>query len=443
MTTAPPQHSIAPEPLARRLGVTALWLLVINGMIGAGIFGVPAEAERLAGPFSPWVFALCALAIAPVMLCFAQLASAVSATGGPARYAHIAFGPFAGFQIGWAFYIARLTAAAANLNLLVTSIESLWTTAAPPALRIALLLAISGGMVWVNIAGARAAMRSLGTLTLLKLLPLIGLAAVGLFSLDATVLGSISSPPARSDLGAAVLLAIYAYVGFESGLVPAGEAKDPERDMPRALLLGLVVATAIYVLIQIASQRIVPELATSARPLVDAGQALLGAPGAILVVLAIIASVGGNLVGSVFSTPRVTYRLALDGQLPPAFAHVHPKHQTPWISVIVYCVAMFLLAATGSFVWLAVVSVFTRLLIYMTCIAAMPRVRRSADPVGQLKLPGGPAIPLLAGLACVGLLTQVGTKSVLATAGLLAVGTLLFWIAAIRRRQISRSNAQE
>jgi len=257
---------------------------------------------------------------------------------------------------------------------------------------------------------------------------------------DRAVLTSVAQPPGAIDLGAALLLTIYAYVGFESGLVPAGESKTPQRDMPRALLLALMIVCAIYVLVQIAAQRLLPDLANSERAIVDAGEALLGGAGAVIVVLAIVASVGGNLVGSMFSSPRITYRLALDGQLPPAFARVHPKHQTPWVSVVVYGAASFVLAATGSFVWLAVLSVLTRLLIYMTCIAAMPRVRAAAgNEPGQIRLPGGPMIPILALLICIALLTRVGLDSVAATAALLLVGTVLYWIAAIRRRQIGRS----
>lgn len=426
----PPPPAANAEPLVRRLGILALWLIIINGMIGAGIFGTPAGAQRLANDFSPWVFVLCALLIAPIMLCFAQLSSALSATGGPLLIARTAFGPFVGFQIGWAFYIARLTAFAANLNLLVTSIGYFWPDAMGPAVRIGLLFILCAGMVWVNIVGAKAAMRSLGILTVLKLLPLVVIAGLGLARLDREFFTSVASPPGTADLGAAVLLVIYAYVGFESGLVPAGESKTPQRDLPRALVLALVVAAALYVLVQVAAQRLVPDLAASQRPLVEAGEALLGPTGAIIVILGIIASVGGNLLGSMFSTSRITYRLALDAQLPHAFARVHPTHNTPWVSVLVYGAAAFGLAASGSFVWLAVLSVFTRLMIYMICIAAMPRVRAAAgDAPDLLQLPFSPAIPILALLVCVALLTQVSLDSFIATAILLAAGSVLFWIA--------------
>lgn len=197
----PTPPSRAEEPLPRRLTLWALWLLVINGMIGAGIFGVPAGLALAAGAFSPWVFALGAVLIAPIMLCFAQLSSAFRGTGGPVLYARTAFGPFAGFQIGWAFYIARLTAFAANLNLLALSVSFFWTDAAGPATRLGLLLLACGMFVWVNIVGARAATRSLGILTVLKLLPLVALAIVGLVGLDKAVFVGATSPPPCPNSG--------------------------------------------------------------------------------------------------------------------------------------------------------------------------------------------------------------------------------------------------
>jgi amino acid transporter len=371
-----------------------------------------------------------ALVIAPVMFCFAALGGRFAGTGGPALYVGHAFGPFAGFQAGWAFYVARLTAFAANLNLLATSVAYLLPAVNGPALRTTLLVLVVGAMVWVNVAGARSTIRSLGALTVLKLLPLLAMALVGAWHLDAGVLAAATRPPPAGELGSAILLVIYAYVGFESGLVPAGEAKHPRRDMPRALLWALATAALLYALIQAGAQSVLPELAQSERPLVDAGERWLGTAGAVLVLLGLIASVGGNLVGSMFTTPRITYRLGLDGQLPAWFAAVHPRHGSPANSVRVYGLLALLLAVTGSFVWLAVLSVFARLLIYVACIAALPAARRGApaDPEA-FRLRGGWVVPGLALLACAGLASQVSGVSVLATLALLAVGSGLYALA--------------
>lgn len=419
----------AHESLPRRLALPALWLIAVNGMIGAGIFGLPAELARLADGYAPWVFVACALLIAPVMLCFARLAGQFDGTGGPLLYVGTAFGTFAGFQAGWAYCVARLTAFAANLNLLCVTLALWWPPAGTPAVRVGVMAAVCAAMAWVNVAGARAAIGSLGLLTVLKLAPLAGLALWGLASLD---LALPSAPaPTREDLGAAIMLAIYAYVGFEGTLVNAGEARAPRRDIPRALLLALAATAGLYALVQLAVQDLLPQAAAATRPVVDAGAAVFGPTGAVVASLAILASVGGNLLSSMFSTSRITYRLGLDGLLPAWFARVDARHGTPANSVVFYAAAGFLLAASGSFAWLAVLSVVVRLLLYLGCIAAMPRVQRALGP-GAVVLPGGPLVPGLAVLVCCGLFTQVAWNSVLATLALLAVGSVLYALA--RRR---------
>ena len=177
-----------PEPLARQLSALGVWLLVINGIIGAGIFGLPAEAARLAGGFSPWVFVICAALMLPVMLCFAELASRFDGTGGPVRYAGEAFGPYAGFMAGWAFYVARLTAFSANAVLLVGTIGHFWPAADQPGVRLMLLALLCAGLTAITYAGTRNAIGSLGLLTILKLLPLAGLVAYGCVSMPAELI---------------------------------------------------------------------------------------------------------------------------------------------------------------------------------------------------------------------------------------------------------------
>ena len=417
----------AEEKLLRQLALPGLWLLIINGMIGAGIFGLPGELARLAGPGSVWIFLLCALMIAPIMLCFMQLASYFRGTGGPILYASSAFGPMAGFQVGWLYYISRVLSFAANLNLLLTSLGYFWPGSMDPALRVALAFAICSLMVLCNVVGTRGAIGVLGSLTVLKVVPLIIVVAIGLVAGDIGSLLPAAPAPGIEDLGAALFLVIYAYVGFEGGLVPAGEARHPQRDLPRALLLALVVCALLYASIQAVALARLPTLSTSARPLVDLAASLMGEAGALFMLLAIIASVGGNLLGAMFSTPRLTYRMALDGFLPAALGRVHPRFHTPATSIILYGVASFGFAVSGGFVWLAGLSVFARIILYVVCVAAMPRLqRRHRSEPGALRLPGGMLWMGLALLVCAVLLWQVTLQSLAVTAGCVLAGLLLF-----------------
>ncbi len=400
-------------------------------MIGAGIFGLPAELARLAGAGSVWIFILCALMIAPIMLCFAQMSSYFRGTGGPILYAASAFGPLAGFQVGWLYYISRVLSFAANLNLLITSLGYFWPGLMAPSLRVATAFVLCALMTLVNVLGARGAVRALGLLTTLKFLPLIAIVAVGLASVDvATLLPHVGNAVGVEDLGGAVFLVIYAYVGFEGGVVPAGEARNPQRDLPRALLLALAVCALIYALIQAVSLSSLPGLAASTRPLVDVAAAQMGDAGAFFMLLAIIASVGGNLLGAMFSTPRLTYRMALDGYLPSILARVHPRYRTPAASIILYGAASFGFAISGGFVWLASLSLLARIVLYAVCAGAMPRLRRAygATP-GAMNLPGGPLWMVLALLVCAVLLYQVTLQSLLVTGACVVAGLLMFLVA--------------
>ncbi len=421
------------EQLPRSLGAWAIWLLVVNGMIGAGIFGLPSGAVAAAGGFSPMVYVLCAILILPVLLCFAELASYFRTTGGPIRYATQAFGPFLGFQAGWLFYVARAIAFSANSVLLVDSIGYFWPAADTGAARIILLALICGGLTVVNVVGAVRAIRSLAVLTVLKFAVLAGVVVVGLAVLGGEVVGPVSlAPPAGIDLGAAILLLIYAYVGFESAVVPAGEARNPQRDMPRGLLLGLLAVAVLYVLVQMVSMAAVPGIETSSTPLLDAAAALLGPLGAGLLMLGVVASVGANLVGTTFSTPRVSYSLALDGSLPGWFGRVHPKFLTPANSIMVYGAISFAMAVFGSFVWLAASSVVTRLLLYSLTCAAVPVLRPRHRALGGFVLPLGYLVPVLGIVACGWLMIQVSQKSAVLTVVFLVIGTGLYALA--RRR---------
>ena len=421
------------EKLPRNLGLWGIWLLAVNGMIGAGIFGLPSGAANLAGAYSPLVYVLCALLMLPIILCFAELASYFRDTGGPIRYSTEAFGTFAGFQAGWLFYLSRVGSFAANSVLLVDSVGYFWPGATEGAGRLLLLALICGGLTFINVIGSVRAIRSLAILTVLKLAALFLLVGVGVILLGDEVLPRFESEiPAVGSLGAATLLLVYAFSGFESAVIPAGEARNPARDMPLALLLALGSVALLYVLIQMVSMAAVPDIANSTSPLLDAASALIGPIGAIVLMLGVIASVGGNLVGAMFSTPRLAYALALDGSLPGWFGVVHQKFLTPANSIVFYGSLAFLLAVFGSFVWLVTIAMFSRLIIYVLICAAVPRLRRTHGDSRGFVLPGGYLVPVLGLAACAWLTMQVGRDSFLLTALSIVVGTFLY---ALARRQ--------
>lgn len=404
-------------------------MLVVNGLIGAGIFGLPSGAASLAGDYSVLVYAFCALLILPIILCFAELGSYFRGTGGPIRYGTLAFGPFVGFQGGWLYYLARLISFSANTVLLTDSIAYFITGAGTGTGRIISLAVICVGLSVINVLGSIESIRSMTLFTVIKFAVLILLPLGGFILLGSEVIPSFESPiPPSEDLGAAALLLIYAFVGFEGAVVPAGEAKRPERDMPLGLLLGLAVVAILYMVIQLVSQAAVTDLANSKTPLLDVSASLFGPIGAIVLMVGVAASVLANLVSSMFSATRVTYALSLEKALPRWFGEVHSRYLTPANSVVFFGIAAFLLAAFGSFKVLAAMTVLSRLFLYGMSCAAIPKLRPQFRGEGRFILKGGYLIPVLGIGACLWLMLQVSSQSIWMTAIFVGIGTFLYWV---------------
>lgn len=415
------------EKLPRNLGLWGIWMLVVNGLIGAGIFGLPSGAAALAGEYSILIYAFCAVLILPVILCFAELGSYFRGTGGPITYGRLAFGPFIGFQGGWLYYLARLISFSANTVLLTDSIAYFLPIAGAGSGRLVSLSIVCLGLSAINVLGSLESIRSMTVFTVIKFTVLILLPIGGFIILGADVIPRFDSPiPPTSDLGSAALLLIYAFVGFEGAVVPAGEAKRPERDMPLGLLLGLGGVTILYMLIQLVSQAAIPDLASTKTPLLDASAALFGNSGAVILMIGVAASVIANLIGSMFSATRVTYALSLENSLPAWFGKVHPRFLTPANSVIFFGVSAFLLSAFGTFTVLAAMTVLSRLFLYIMSCAAIPRLRSQFVGKGRFILKGGYAIPVLGILACLWLMFQVSEQSIWMTGLFIAIGTGLY-----------------
>ena len=410
--------------LRRDIGFTGSAFLSFNGIVGAGIFALPATLHLQFGAFSPWLFPIFGLLVLLVALPFAKLAALFPTSGGPAAYA-AAFGPFAAFQAGWLYYVARLTALAANANVVALYAAALWPPLGTAAGRAATILLLVGAITAVNILGVRRAIRALDALTLLKALPLIGLAIWGLVA-AAAALPAPGAPPPLSAVEGAALLILYAFIGFENSVVPAGETRDPGRTIPRALILTIAATAAVYFVIQLAYVAAMPPGAEPAAPLAALAETLIGPAGALILSAAALASVAGNVTGSLTSTSRVTFALARGGLLPRWFGAVSARYATPANSVLFMGLAGAALALSGSFVWLAIVSTLARLIVYAGSIAALPAARRGrglATGIGTLATIG-------AGLAvCLWAAAQSAWAAWAMLAGLLAVGALLYAIA--------------
>src|SRR5262245_30691668 len=290
------------------------WDLVavaINGTIGAGIFGLPSKAYALVGPYSVIAFIVCALVVGLIVLCSAEVGSRFSETGGPYLYAREAFGPIAGFEVGWLLWLARVTAFAANSNLLIDYLGYFHPGIGAGAPRVVALIAIAVAMTAVNIIGVRNAALFSDVFTIGKLIPLALFICAGLFFLDP---GNFSPAPAPafSSFSKSTLLLVYAFTGFEMAIIPAGEARDPQRNLPFAILTSLALVTVVYILIQVVCVGTLPELAASNRPLADSSERFLGVVGATVITVGVAISIIGNLVVVLLAAARLPFAMAGD-----------------------------------------------------------------------------------------------------------------------------------
>jgi basic amino acid/polyamine antiporter, APA family len=413
------------DPALRRdIGFTGSAFLSFNGIVGAGIFALPAALHLQFGVFSPWLFPIFGLLILLVALPFARLAAYFQGSGGPVAYA-AAFGPLAAFQVGWIYYVARTSALAANANVFATYAATLWAPLGAPAGRVALIVGLIGTVTWVNLVGVRRAIRALDALTLLKAAPLVALAIWGL-AVAAEGVPPPGPPPPLSAFEAAALITLYAFIGFENSVVPAGETADPRRTIPRALVTTVAMTALLYFVVQLAYVAVMPAGGEPDAPLVAFATVVWGPIGGVLLVGAALSSIGGNLMGSVTSTPRITYALARDGLLPAWFGLVSRRWHTPSGSILFMGGLGIVLAITGSFTWLAIVSTLARLIVYAASIAALPAAARAAG--GR---PGaGTALLMFAGIAvCLWAAFQSRAESWAMLAGLLVLGLILYAVA--------------
>jgi APA family basic amino acid/polyamine antiporter len=422
------------SPLNRDIGQLGFAAIALNGVIGAGIFALPAVAAAKSGNFSPWLFLICAVLIMTVVLSFARAASFFRDTGGPIQYAGLAFGPFAGFQTGWLTYIGRLSALGANISLMVTYAGWFWE---PLGSGLAHQLTVAMTFILLaifNIIGVRQSMAVVFLFSALKLVPLVLLILIGMTHIQPGLVLQ-AGLPVTGTLGETILILLYAFVGFESAVVPAGEARNPRRDIPRAITITVLTITGVYFLIQLISVSVLPELASSSTPLADVAEILMGATGAALLTLGAVFSIGGNCSASMLSAPRMTYALARLGSLPAWFGRVHPRFHTPVNSIVFYAIIGLVLAVSGTFIWLAVISTLARLLSYILGVAALPVLERKIEKTeDQFRLPGGYFIPALSLLLCLWLVTFASMSAWLTTAIFFALGSVLY-LASSRNRE--------
>lgn len=418
--------------------------LCINAVVGAGIFGLPSRVHDLLGPYALLAYVGCALLVLLVVLCFAEVGSRFEQTGGPYLYARAAFGPVVGFQVGWLVWLTRVTAFAALCNLLIEYLAHFAPWLASSGGRVLVAGVVTAIIAWVNIRGVRTAAIVANVFTIGKLVPLVLFVAVGLFFVEPSSYVPQSTPTV-AGFSATMLLLVFAFTGFETATVPAGEVRDPRRTLPFAILTSMAVIVPLYLLIQAVAIGTLPELASSATPLADAAGRFAGSIGAAVIVVGAAISITGTLNGLVLAAPRLLYGMAEQRQLPALFAQTHPRHRTPHVAIALTAVCMLALTLSGSFLAAVALSTITRLLAYAATCLAVPVLRRREGRDGiapaMFRVPGGAWVVGTALLVIAWLVAHASTQELRNVAIAMLVGGGLMWLAGRATRRDARDGA--
>jgi basic amino acid/polyamine antiporter, APA family len=413
-----------------------LTALMVNAIIGSGIFGLPSIITQMIGRFGPWAYLLAAIGIGLVAACFAEVSSQFSEAGGPYLYARVAYGRFAGIQIAWLAWLVRLTSGAANANIFSQYLGGFVPSAEWHWGRALVLLFLIGGLAAINIAGVKAGANLSNFLAAAKLLPLVIFIAAGLLLLRheslAPTMVATSVTPGIGQWLSTVLLIIFALSGFEAALIPMGEARDVRHDAPFAIFLALIICAGIYMLIQVVVLRALGLNPNGDRPLAQAAYVFLGHGGAVLMQVGALISVYGNLSAMMLNVPRLTYALAERGDFPKIFGIVSGKFRTPYVSIAVFALGMFLLALLGTFQGNAVLSAVARLFTYGVVCACVITLRHKQPQANAFRLPAGTLISAMALVFVLTLITQMGFKDLITITGVMALA-LLNWLWAQRK----------
>lgn len=401
--------------------------ITINGIIGAGIFGLPSNVYKLIGTYSLIAFVACALVVALIILCFAEVSSRFDDTGGPYLYAREAFQPAVAFEVGWLIWLARMTAFAANCNLLINYLSYFWLGATTPVWRASIIVLVVTVLAIINLLGIRQAAIVSNVFTVGKLVPIIIFIAAGLFFLNPQAF-EFGPSPTTADFSKSVLLLVYAFTGFEMATIPAGEVRDPQRSLPRALLIAIVVVAILYIMIQVVCVGTLPGLENSQKPLADAGSHFLGAAGGAIISAGAVISITGNLNILLLSGSRLPFAMAEQKQLPAFVGSIHTKFYTPYVSILITAGLMLFLTLKSSFVAALTISTIARLVTYGATCLALPVFRAKRDtPAAMFRLPGGTLVAILCLLLIIWLLLNSTLKEAKAAAIAGAVGLAIYF----------------
>lgn len=432
------------ENLKREIGVRSLTLAILNITVGTGIFVIPAIVAENLGAAAIVAYLVCGVLIFLIALCFAEVGSKVTTSGGTYTYIEIAFGPFAGFIANNLFWIGSCVVSdAAVANALADTLKYFFPSLSNELFRALFFIFIFGGFALINIRSLKHSVRFIELAAFTKLIPLVLLVFAGAGYISSENLHWTISPTI-DNIGAASLLLFYAFLGIEVPITNTGEIKHPKRTIPLGIFLGISLVLVLYISIQFVTQGVLGEtlLMHKDSPLGAVAEIILGKTGITLVIIATAISMFGSLGGEILAIPRVLFAGARDGIMPKAFAKVHPRFSTPHIAVAFYALLGFLFAISGGFKQLAIISSAATLLIYLGVILATIKLRYKNSEASEraFRAPGGIIVPLLAIGVIIWLLSHLSKQEFTGIAIFILVFSLIYFSVKLLRRKRKLEN---
>jgi APA family basic amino acid/polyamine antiporter len=408
------------EGLRRVIGVPGLSLSIVNGVIGAGIFALPAIVSIEMGAFGVFSYIFCGIIMAAIMFCYAEIGSRVTTSGGSYAYVEAAFGELPGYIINWLYFFGwSILSSAALLNIVADSLAVMYPVFSNPLVRSVFFFVLVSFMILINVRGAKQGIGLVKLLTVIKLLPLFGIIIFGFSQVKAANLHWDHAPSLKAFSDTALIL-FFAFAGFESPLGTSGEFKNPKRTVPAGIFLGGLLILIVYLLLQMVTQGVLGAeiLMFKDAPLAAVAKKIIGPAGATMLLITAAVSCFGCVTADVLATPRTLFAGANDGMFPKFLGKVHPKFATPHLAVITYGSLIFIFSVCGGFKQLAILASAAILLIYLAVILSTIKLRMKSQDGGEktFKAPGGLLFPVIGIVAITWLLSSLSRWEIISTA---------------------------
>jgi amino acid transporter len=398
------------EGLKREIGIRSLALAIINITIGSGIFVIPAIIAEGLGATAIAAYFVCGLLIFLIALCFADVGSKTTVSGGPYIYIETAFGPFAGFLANNIYWIGGcIFSDAAIANALADTLKYFFPFLENELYRALFLFIVFGLLALLNIRSVKNGVRFIEFTSLAKLIPLVVLVIVGAHFVSTQNLRWVTAPTI-GNIGAASLLLFFAFLGLEGPLSNGGEIKEPKRTVPMGIFLGVASVLILYMGIQLVTQGVLGNTIAAHKdaPLAAVADIAFGKSGTVIIIAVTALAILGSLGGEILSIPRILFAGARDGFLPKPLAKLHPRFFTPYIAIAFYAASGFLLSISGGFKQLATIASASVLIIYLGVVLAAIKLRKKNTAEEKtFRVPGGIIVPLLASAGIIWLLCSL------------------------------------